>query len=157
VTFAKSIGKSVEPFLSGSERLLGAVMAQNAGANAAVMVSALRGPLATAKAYDRADRRHADAVDAAGDAGVKVDRRMIVAVTSQRLLIFRMGGAFLPKVKELLGEAPIGEVEGIEVEPAGLSKAVTVRVRGAAIGIETARGQPAEELPRALQVAQLGG
>jgi hypothetical protein len=155
--FAKSISKSVRPYLNGSEQLLGAVMAQNAGANAAAMVFALRGPLATVKAYDRADRRHADAVDAAGDAGVTVDRRMVIAVTSQRLLIFRMGGAFTPKVRELLGEAPIADVEGIDVEPAGLSKAVTLRVRGAAIGIETARGQPAEELPRALQAARLGG
>jgi hypothetical protein len=157
--FAKSIGKSVQPHLGSSERLLGAVMAQNAGANAAVMVSALRGPLATVKAYDRADRRHADAGEAADDAGMKVDRRMVIAVTNLRLLIFRMGGAFTPKVRELLGEAPIEEVEGIDVEPAGLSKAVTLRVRGAAIGIETARGQPAEDLPRALELARpsLGG
>ena len=98
--FAKSIQKGVQPYLNGSERLLGAVMAQNAGANAAAMVYALRGPLATVKVYDRADRRHAP------------------------------------------------------VEPAGLSKAVTLRVRGAAIGIETARGQPAEDLPRALELAR---
>ena len=155
--FAKSLSTSIDRYLNGSERLLGAVMAQNAGANAAAMVSALRGPLATVKAHDRADRRHADAVDAAGDAGVEVDRRMVIAVTTQRLLIFRMGGAFTPKARELLGEAPIGDVEGIDVAPAGLSKAVTLRVRGAAIGIETARGQPAEDLPRALQVARLGG
>jgi hypothetical protein len=102
VTFDKSIRKSVQPFLEGAEQLLGAVMAQNAGANAAAMVSALRGPLATTKAYDRADQRHADAVDAAG-----------------------------------------------------LSKAVTLRVRGSAIGIETARGQPAEDLPRALELARV--
>ena len=95
MTFAKSIGKSVAPYLRGSERLLGAVMAQNAGANAAAMVSALRGPLATVKAYDRADRR------------------MIVAVT--------------------------------------------LRVRGAAIGIETERGQPAEDLVRALHATRVGG
>jgi hypothetical protein len=155
--FANSISKSVQPFLMRSEQLLGAVMAQNAGANAAVMTSALRGPLATAKAYDRADRRHADAAEAASDAGVKVDRRMIVAVTTRRLLIFRMGGAFTPKVKALLGEAPIGEVEGIDIAPAGLAKAVTLRVRGAAIGIETARGQPAEDLVRALHQTRLGG
>ena len=155
--FAKSIGKSVEPFLMRSEQLLGAVMAQNAGANAAAMTYALRGPLATVKAHDRADRRHADAAEAAADAGVKVDRRMIIAVTTRRLLIFRMGGAFTPRVKELLGEAPIADVEGIDVEPAGLSKTVTLRVRGTAIGIETARGQPAEDLARALQATRLGG
>jgi hypothetical protein len=124
--FDKSLRKSVQPFLDGSEQLLGAVMAQNA-----------------------------DAANAAGSAGVKVDRRMVIAVTSRRLLIFRMGGAFTPKAKELLGEAPIGAVEGIDVEPAGLAKTVTLRVRGTAIGIETARGQPAEDLPRALELARV--
>jgi hypothetical protein len=63
-----------------------------------------------------------------------------------------MGGAFTPKAKELLGEAPIGDVEGIDVEPAGLAKAVTLHVRGTEIGIETA--QPAEDLPRALELAR---
>ncbi len=155
--FARSIRNSVQPFLMRSEQLLGAVMAQNAGANAAAIVHALRGPLAIVKAHDRADRRHADAADAAGEAGLQVDRRMVIAVTTQRLLIFRMGGAFTPKVKTLLGEAPIGDVEGIDVRPAGLAKAVTLRVRGTAIGIETARGQPAEDHARALQATQLGG
>jgi len=36
--FANSISKSVKPYLNGSEELLGAVMARNAGANSAVMV-----------------------------------------------------------------------------------------------------------------------
>ena len=148
--FAKSISNSVQPFLMRSEQLLGAVTAQNAGANAAAIAYALRGPLATVEAYDRADRRHAGAA-------LEVDRRMIIAVTSRRLLIFRMAGAFKPKVKALLGEAPIGEVEGIDVTPAGLAKAVTLRVRGSAIGIETARGQPAEDLARALHATRLGG
>ena len=146
--FAKSIRNSVQPFLMRSERLLGAVMAQNAGANAAAIAYALRGPLATARA---------DAAAAARDAGVRVERRMVIAVTSRRLLIFRMAGAFTPKVKALLGEAPIGEVEGIDVVPARLAKAVTLRVRGTAIGIETARGQPAEDLARALHATRLGG
>jgi hypothetical protein len=35
--------------------------------------------------------------------------------------------------------------------PTGRAKSVMLRVRGTAIGIETARGQPAEALPRALE------
>ena len=61
---------------------------------------------------------------------------------------------FLDGSEQLLGEAPIGDVEGIDIEPAGLAKAVTLRVRGTEIGIETARGQPAEDLPRALELAR---
>jgi hypothetical protein len=48
-------------------------------------------------------------------------------------------------------------VEGIDVVRACVSKAVTLRVRGAAIGIETARGQPAEGLVRALDATRVGG
>jgi len=153
--FSSSIRKSVEPHLHGAEQLLGAVLAQNAGANSAMMTSAVRGPLATAGAQERANRRHADALDAAGSAGIAVDRRMVIAVTTRRLLIFRSGGAFTVKVKELIGEAPIADVESIDVEPDGrLTKAVTVRVRGAAIRVETARGQRPEDLPQALAAAR---
>jgi hypothetical protein len=78
---------------------------------------------------------------------------MVLAITSRRLLVFRMGGAFLPKATALLGERPIGDVAAIGVSHNGTAKAVTLHVAGTAIGVETARGQPAEILPRALQRA----
>jgi hypothetical protein len=150
--FARSIRKTVQTYLRPSEQLLAAVLAQNAGANAAMMVSALRGPLATANAFDAATRRHADAVAAARPAGLDVDRRMVIAVTTERLLVFRSGGSFTVKAKQLLAEAPIEAVDGIDVERDGhLTKRVTLRVRGAAIAIETARGQRPEDLTRALE------
>ena len=139
--FSRSIRKTVQPHLHPSERLLAAVLAQNAGANAAAMVSALRGPVATIKALKAADRRHADAVAAAETAGIHLDRRIVLAVTTERLLVFRSGGAFTVKAKQLLAEALIAAVDAIDVERDGhLTKAVTLRVRGAAIAIETARG-----------------
>ena len=61
---------------------------------------------------------------------------------------------FLHQSEQLLAEAPIADVDGIDVAPDGLAKSVTLRVRGAAIRIETARGQRAEDLPRALQHAR---
>jgi hypothetical protein len=152
---SRCIRKTVRPHLRSSEQLLAAVLAQNAGANAAMMLSALRGPLATAKAFDAADRRHADAVAAAKPAGLDVDRRMVIAVTTERLLVFRSGGAFTVKAKELLAEVPIAAVDGIDVERDGqLTKTVTLRVRGAAIAVETARGQRPEDLDRALERAR---
>ena len=84
---------------------------------------------------------------------MKLDRRMVLAITSRRLLVFRMGGSFTPKAKELLGERPIGDVDAIAVAPGVTTKAVTLHVAGTAIGVETARGQPAEILPQALQRA----
>lgn len=44
-------------------------------------------------------------------------------------------GAFPVRARELIGEAPIAAVDTIDVEPNGrLTKAVTLSVRGAAIG-----------------------
>jgi hypothetical protein len=150
--FSRSIRKTIRPHLHPTEQLLAAVLAQNAGANTAMMASALRGPVATAKAFEAGDRRHADALAAAEPAGMRIDRRMVIAVTTERLLVFRSGGAFTVKAKQLLAEVPIGAVDGIDVERDGqLTKSVTLRVRGAAIAIETARGQRPEDLIRALE------
>ena len=44
---------------------------------------------------------------------------MVIAVTSQRLLILKAGGAFTVKARELLGEAAIGGIDGIDVERGG--------------------------------------
>jgi hypothetical protein len=152
--FSSSITKTVTPHLHAGEVLLAAVPAQNAGLNSAAMVSALRGPSATARAFERAERRHAAAGEAAAGAGLDVGRRMVIAVTSRRLLVFRAAGAFTVKAAELLGEVPVTDVDAIDVERDGhLTKAVTLRVRGAAIAVETARGQRAEDLPEALERA----
>jgi hypothetical protein len=73
----------------------------------------------------------------------------------RRLLVFRMGGWFMPTAEELLGERAIGDVDAIAVAPGVTTKAVTLHVAGSAIGAETARGQPAEILPQALQRAHV--
>ena len=112
--FSRSITKSVHGHLHDDERLLAAVLAQSAGANTALMLSAVRGPIATAHAHQRADRAQQRAGEAAADAGLAVDRRMVIALTTQRLLIFTSGGAFTVKVKRLLGEAPIAAVDAID-------------------------------------------
>jgi hypothetical protein len=153
--FSRSIRKTVQPHLHPAEQLLAAVLAQNAGANAAMMVSALRGPVATAKALDAAEGRHADARAAAEPAGIQLDRRMVIAVTTERLLVFRSGGAFTVKAKQLLAEVPMAAIDAIDVERDGhLTEAVTLRVRGTAIVLETARGQRPEDLSRALESAR---
>jgi hypothetical protein len=153
--FSRSIHNTVHPHLHPSEQLLAAVLAQNGGANAAMMVSALRGPVFTAKAHVAAARRHADAVAAAESARIQVDRRMVIAVATQRLLVFRSGGTFTAKATQLLAEAPIAAVDAIDVKRDGhLTKAVTLHVHGTAIGIETARGQRPEDLSRALERAR---
>jgi hypothetical protein len=152
--FASSLGKTIAPFLAPGEELLGAVMAQAAGANLQLLARALGGAAAGAYGDVGTARAHGAAEAAAAETGMKLDRRMVLAITSQRLLIFKMGGAFTPKAKELLGERPIGDVHQIAVSTGISTKAVTLHVAGTAIGVETARGQPAEVLPHALLRAQ---
>ena len=84
---------------------------------------------------------------------MELDRRMVLAITSRRLLVFRMGGAFTPRAKELLGERSVRDVAAIAVSAGVTTKTVTLHVAGTAIGVETARAQPAEILPQALQRA----
>jgi hypothetical protein len=155
--FSRSIRTSVEPRLHDGERLLAAVLAQNAGANTAMMTSAVRTPIATGRARERAHQAHQRAAEAADTAGLAVDHRMVIALTTHRLLMFKSGGAFTAKAKHLLGEAPIAAVEAIDVDRDGqLTKAVTLHVHGAAIRVETARGQHPEALSAALRQARTG-
>jgi hypothetical protein len=79
---------------------------------------------------------------------------MVVAVTSERLLVLRAGGVLAVKARELVGECPLADVDAIEVARDGkLTRTVTLHVRGEAIGVVTARAQPAEALPAALRRA----
>ncbi len=151
--FAASLEKSIAPFLAPGEQLLGAVMAQAAGANLQVLARAFAGAAGGVYGDRRTAHAHGVAEAWAGEAGIKLDRRMVLAITSRRLLVFKMGGAITPKAKALLGERPIGDVDAIAVAPGVTTKAVTLHVAGTAIGVETARGQPAEILPQALQRA----
>jgi hypothetical protein len=153
--FASALSKTVRPHLRPGEDLLAAVMAQAAGANAQLLAHAVGTPTVATRADVRTAAAHDLAQVAAAQAGIGLDRRMILAVTSQRLLVFRAGGAFTPKAKELVGSADLEDVDAIDVARDGsLTKAVTLRVGGAAIGVETARGQPAEDLPAALARAR---
>jgi hypothetical protein len=151
--FTRSIHKTIQPHLHDGEPLLAAVLAQATGASSQLLAHALR-PTGLALRADRATHdAHARSTAAAGGAGLALDRRMVVAVTAQRLLIFKAAGAFTVKAAELLGELPVGAVESITVETRGLVKPVTVHSGGEAIGFETARGQPAEALVEALDRA----
>ena len=149
--FSSSLKKSIAPSLAPGEELLGAVMAQAAGANLQLLARAIGGAAASAYGDARTHHAHSAAETAAGFA---LDHRMVLAITSRRLLIFKQRGAFIPKAKELIGERPIGDVHQIAVSTGISTKAVTLHVAGTAFGVETARGQPAEVLPHALLRAQ---
>ena len=136
--------------MHASERLLASVLAQAKGANASMLAHAVGG-VATAATVDRHVFQAREAsVEAAAEVGVKLSFSLIVALTTERLLIFRSGGVFRPKVKEVLGDVDIADVDAITVIAGKMTKALTLTVKGRELAIETARAQPAEDLMAAL-------
>ena len=93
--FAAALGKSILPHLAPGEQLHGAVMAQAAGSDRQLLARALGGAAAGAAADRRTEDAHGAASAAAASAGLRLDRRMVLAITSRRLLIFKLGGAFI--------------------------------------------------------------
>jgi hypothetical protein len=93
------------------------------------------------------------AVAAAG-IDLPAGRRLALAITSRRLLIAQRGTRFSRAPAVLVAERPIGDIHQIAVSERVSTKAVTLHVAGVAIGVETARREPAEFLPQAVLRAQ---
>jgi hypothetical protein len=69
-------------------------------------------------------------------------------------MIFKAGGAVTVKAQELISDVPIADVDSIEIGKAGLTKPITITVRGASFAIETPKASPAADLPKALARAK---
>jgi hypothetical protein len=152
--FSSSIARTVRPHLHPDEVVLAAVVAQPAGASAQVMAHAVGTATAAARAGERGRAAHETAQVAAAQAGIGLDRRMVIAVTTERLLVLRAGGVLTVTARTLVGSCPVEDVDGIDVAPGRRTQAVTLRVLGSAVEVETARGRHAEALPAALERAQ---
>lgn len=148
--FGGSLAKTVRPHLAAGEELSGAVIASLPGAGAAMMARGAGSNVVGS----HFDTRAGDAQSAAEAAGVRLAHRMIVALTSRRLIVFRSGGAFKPNVAELLTEIPVVDIDAIDVHAGKLSKTVTVTTQGLRFQIETARAQPAESLALSAALAR---
>lgn len=140
--FGGALAKAVRPYLEGDEQLTAVVLASLPGANAALMARGAGSNVVGSHFDTRAGQAQADAERQ----GIRLAQRMIVALTSRRLLVFRSSGAFRPGVAELITELPLAAIGSIEVAESKLSKTVTVRAHGLEFLLETARGQPAERL-----------
>jgi hypothetical protein len=149
--FGRSIRKSVMPHLHAGETLVTAVFAQSRGTTRSLMAHAL-GPTGAAVRADAANlRAEARAAGAAEAAGLATAAKMVLAITTRRLLVLTAGGLMTVRAKALIGAVPIDEVDAIAVERVALVKIVTVTARGACIEPETPRAQPAETLTTALE------
>ena len=152
--FEKGLRKSIEPYLEPGEEPLTLIFAQAKGTGAAMFSRAVMGNATAMSAESRSQQQHAAASEAAGSVDVKLDKKMAVAITSRRLLIFKAGGAMTVKAQQLLTANPVADVDAIEIGKATLTKPITITVRGASFTIETPKAAPADDLRKALAQAK---
>jgi hypothetical protein len=102
-------------------------------------------------------KKQQENIAAAGESGFEITSPMALAVTDRRLLCFKIsspvGLGIGGDVKELVSEAPLAEVDSIEVKRLAVGKTVTVTVRGTPFVLEVGAGANAkgvaEEFERA--------
>ena len=87
-------------------------------------------------------------ISAAEDSGFQITSPMALAVTDRRLLCFGIGNpvglGIGGDVKELVSEAPLAEVDSVQVKRLAVGKTVTVTVRGTPFVLEVGAGANAK-------------
>jgi hypothetical protein len=129
--FDKAMKKSIEEYLEPGEQPLGVLIVQGKGMTKAMLAGGALGAAAIGARRDKKARETGPA-----DSGIELASKMGLAVTNQRLLIFKAGGAVTLKAKEILSAVPIAEVDSIEVGKGVMTKPITITVRGEAFVVE---------------------
>jgi hypothetical protein len=135
------------PYLEQGEEVLAAIVARprgwtqqtaspGGGAAAGLIGGALGG------------KKQQENITAAEDSGFEITSPMALAVTDRRLLCFKIsspvGLGIGGDVKELVSQAPLSEVDSIEVKRLAVGKTVTVSVRGTPFVLEVGAGANAK-------------
>ena len=146
--FDKAMRKSIETYMQPGEELFEIAIVQGKGMTKFL---AMGGAAGQAIAGSRRDRKAAEE----GDGGeVKLANKMGIGVTSQRLLIFKAGGAMTLKAQELLTAVPVADVDGMEVGKGAMSKPITITVRGESFEVEAPKASNPQKLVDALERAK---
>jgi hypothetical protein len=142
MSYEDKIKEQAGPYLLDGERVLAAFIARPRGAT-----TAAAGGLAAGLAGGRkiGQQNHA-----AQEAGLKLANPMALALTGRRLLVLQVSPPIaLGKggdVKDLVSQAPLTDVESIEVKRLLVGKVVTVTVRGWQFKVEVGGGGDASGL-----------
>lgn len=152
------IQEGAAPFVEDGEEVLAAIVARPrgslqasgvAGSGAARTISAALG-----------QKKLAQNVAAAEDAGFELPNPVGLAVTSQRLLALDVtapvGLGIGMKVKGLTSTVPVTEVDSIEVKRLAVGTTVTVTVRGVPFVLEVGPGANTKGVVAALEQAKGG-
>ena len=147
--FDKAMTKSIQAYLEPGEELLNATIVQGKGLAKMAIAGGVVGAMAVAA---RRDRKSAG--DDTPDGAVQLSSKMGIGVTTQRLLLFKAGGAMTLSAKELLTAVPIAEVDSIEAGKAMVTKPITLTIRGESFQVEAARAVNTDNLVSAVEQAK---
>lgn len=126
----RKLEEGADQFLHEGERLEVIQPVRNKGSIDAAAFGGAIGAVAGARG-SKGERAAAESI------GVELGAFMAMGITGERLLLFSVGG--VAKIKDLLSELPLTEVDSITVDKAmlGARKRITVRVRGGEFVLET--------------------
>ncbi len=143
------IREGVQPFLDDGEDVLAAFVARPRGWTQQMAGSMVLGGSQQAKALDGADQ-----------AGFALASPMALAITQKRLLSLSMGAqagmGIGGGVKDLVGQAPLGEVDSLKVKRLLLGKVVEITVRGQSFKLEVGAGANTKGVVEAFESARAG-
>lgn len=135
------------PYLEQGEEVLAAIVArprgwtqQTASPGGGVAAGVIGGAIGGKKQEKN--------IAAADESGFEITSPMALAVTDRRLLCFKIsspvGLGIGGDVKELVSQAPLSDVDSIEVKRLAVGKTVTVTVRGTPFVLEVGAGANAK-------------
>jgi len=150
----QKVVEGAQPFLEDGEQVLGAIVARPRGWTQSTAGAAGPGAIpATLGASQEAGH-----VAAGTEAGLPIASPMALVLTQRRLLSFKIGSPIGlgvgGEVKELVGGAPLGDVDSIEVKSLLLGKVVTLTIRGVPIKLEVNAAADAKGLAKAFASAK---
>ncbi len=141
------IREGARPFLEAGEEVLAAFVARPRGWTQAMAGSMHLGAHQQGKQHTGAEQ-----------AGFGLASPMALAITDRRLLSFSMGAqvgmGVGGGVKELVGEAPLAEVDGVKVKRLLMGKVVELGVRGETFKLEAGAGANAKGVSDAFAQAR---
>jgi hypothetical protein len=145
------------PYLEEGEEVLAAMVARPRGWTQST-ASPGGGAVAGLVGGTLGGKKQQQNVGAAEEAGFEITSPMALAVTNRRLLSLKIsspvGLGIGGDVKELVGSAPLSEVDSIERGRLAVGKTVTVTVRGTPFVLEVGAGANAKGVAEAFEQAK---
>jgi hypothetical protein len=150
MSYEDKIKEQAGTYMQPGERVLAAFIARPRGATQASMGGLAGNIIGGRKATQQRQ--------AAKDAGLQLASPMALALTDKRLLVLRVSAPIgLGKggdVKDLVSEAPLADVDSIEVKRLLAGKIVTVTVRGTSFKLEVGTGMDTKGVADGLVLAK---